>query len=65
MVNRNQLRRQRQGHTTDFGRTPPARQILPDGRRRIRETGAVHADSDGSRGPSPPDGRGPDGNLPL
>ncbi|MCG7208411.1 PaaX family transcriptional regulator [Streptomyces arenae] len=48
MVNRNLLRRQRQGRRMYFGLTPLAAQILHDGRRRIWETGAVNDDWDGS-----------------
>ncbi|MEW2301306.1 PaaX family transcriptional regulator C-terminal domain-containing protein [Streptomyces sp. NPDC006655] len=48
MVNRDLLRRQRQGRKMYFGLTPLAAQILHDGRRRIWETGAVNDDWDGS-----------------
>ncbi|MEU2779803.1 PaaX family transcriptional regulator C-terminal domain-containing protein [Streptomyces sp. NPDC007162] len=48
MVNRDLLRRQRQGRRMYFGLTPLAAQILHDGRRRIWETGAVNDDWDGS-----------------
>jgi len=48
MVNRGLLRRQRHGQRMYFGLTERTRAILADGQHRLRETGAVNRDWDGT-----------------
>ncbi|MCX4903043.1 PaaX family transcriptional regulator C-terminal domain-containing protein [Streptomyces sp. NBC_00878] len=48
MVNRGLLRRQREGRRMYFGLTPQATEILWNGRKRLRDTGAVNDDWDGT-----------------
>jgi len=48
MVNKGLLRRQRHGQRMYFGLTDRTSQILADGQRRLRHTGAVNRDWDGT-----------------
>ncbi len=48
MVNGDLLRRQRHGQRMYFGLTPRSTRILEDGRQRLRHTGAVNRDWDGT-----------------